>query len=93
MLRNRGQVFFRGQNPFRTDQALDLKQQRIKCGEVDEAERAQKDPSRNQPASRAAARVKQPSKDFDQLASNHHRIRILAGPLSVLNQCALAKVR
>ncbi len=60
-LRHGLQIFVGGQNSLRADEAANLKNQRVECGEVDEAKGAQKNPARNQAFGCAVLRIKQPA--------------------------------
>ncbi len=71
-----GEVLLRGQNAVWTDKTLDLKEQRIESGKIDEPERAQKDPSRDQPIFRTGARVEQPAQDVAGNGLHHVSTRI-----------------
>ena len=93
LLRDIGQIIPRGQNSIGTDQALDLKQQRIERGEVDKRERAQKDPPRNHLPPRAAATVEEPPEDVNQPAPSHVSNRIPAGLRSFIKESARGSLR
>ncbi len=53
------QILARRQNPLRADQSLDLKQQRKERRKVDQPQRAQKQPARDQAVRRAVFRIEE----------------------------------
>ena len=63
MIGDRNQEFVGGENSLRADQSANLKDERVEGGEVDETERAQKNPTRNQALAEAVFRVEEPADD------------------------------
>ena len=62
-MRHGSQEFVGRKNSVGANQAANLKDQRIEGGEVDQAERAQENPARNQALAKAVFRVEEPADD------------------------------
>jgi len=57
-----GQKLIRGQDSVGANESANLEKQRKECREIDEGERAQKEPARDEAAAQPELRVEKPAK-------------------------------